>query len=292
MIKSMTGFGRTVVQHGEKRVVVEVKSLNGKQLDITTRLPVLYKEKEIEIRGIIKERLERGKVDFSIYLDNANETRNVTLDNVVIAEYYRQTLDVARALGVTPDENGLLQAIIRLPDVLQVKSEELSAGEWLSIKDGIEETLDELDRFREREGEALLDDILHRVALIEELAITVPRFEERRVKMIKQRLIEKMKEWGEVKQVDENRLEQELVYYLEKLDITEEKTRLAQHCHYFTETARDEKAPGRKLAFIAQEIGREINTMGAKANDIEIQKLVVQMKDELEKIKEQTLNLL
>lgn len=292
MIKSMTGFGRTVVQHGEKRVVVEVKSLNGKQLDITTRLPVLYKEKEIEIRGIIKERLERGKVDFSIYLDNANETRDVTLDNVVIAEYYRQTLDVARALGVTPDENGLLQAIIRLPDVLQVKSEELSAGEWLSIKDGIEETLDELDRFRKREGEALLDDILHRVALIEELAITVPRFEERRVKTIKQRLIEKMKEWGEVKQVDENRLEQELVYYLEKLDITEEKTRLAQHCHYFTETARDEKAPGRKLAFIAQEIGREINTMGAKANDIEIQKLVVQMKDELEKIKEQTLNLL
>ncbi|MDR2131436.1 MAG: YicC family protein [Odoribacteraceae bacterium] len=292
MIKSMTGFGKITVQHEEKKVVIEVKSLNSKQLDLTTRLPGLYKEKEIEIRGIIKDRLERGKIDLAIYFDNAIEAREMALNHTVIAHYYRQALEVAATLDVQPDKSEILQTIMRLPDALQVKSEEFSEEEWQCLREGIEAALEELNHFREQEGEALMKDILHRISLIETFAAEVPRFEERRVEVIKQRLLEKMKEWGEVKNIDENRLEQELVYYLEKLDITEEKTRLAQHCRYFIETARGEAAPGRKLGFIAQEIGREINTMGAKANDHDIQKLVVNMKDELEKIKEQTLNLL
>jgi uncharacterized protein (TIGR00255 family) len=292
MIRSMTGFGKTTVASGDRKIVIEVKSLNAKQLDVTTRLPGLYKEKEIEIRGLVKSYLDRGKVELSVYFDNAGPDREVTVNREVIVDYFRQVMEVAGALGVEPDGGALLQTIVRLPEALQVKVEELDEEEWLCLKGGIEAALEELNRFREREGEALMEDILHRVALIEGLAAGVPRFEGQRVAAIKQRLLEKMKEWGEVKNVDENRLEQELVYYLEKLDITEEKIRLAQHCHYFIETARQEEAPGRKLGFIAQEIGREINTMGSKANDHDIQKLVVRMKDELEKIKEQVLNLL
>ena len=292
MIKSMTGFGKATVSGGTKKIIVEVKSLNSKQLDVNLKMPSLYKEKDIEIRGMIKEVLDRGKVDMFIYFDNDDDSKDVAINKTVVTQYFQQMLDVASSLGVTVDKGELLQTVMRFPDSLQVKAEELDEQEWLQLKSGIMQALESLNQFRIQEGQVLIADILKRIEMIKSLAAEVPQFEKQRVPAIKQRLQEKMKEWGEIKNVDENRLEQEIIYYLEKLDITEEKVRLANHCRYFIETAEREEAPGRKLGFIAQEIGREINTMGSKANDHDIQKLVVRMKDELEKIKDQSLNVL
>lgn len=292
MIKSMTGFGKATVSGGTKKIIVEVKSLNSKQLDVNLKMPSLYKEKDIEIRGMIKEVLDRGKVDMFIYFDNDDDSKEVAINKTVVTQYFQQMLDVASSLGVSVDKGELLQTVMRFPDSLQVKAEELDEQEWLQLKSGIMQALESLNQFRIQEGQVLIADILKRIEIIKSLAAQVPQFEKQRVPAIKQRLQEKMKEWGEIKNVDENRLEQEIIYYLEKLDITEEKVRLANHCRYFIETAEREEAPGRKLGFIAQEIGREINTMGSKANDHDIQKLVVRMKDELEKIKEQSLNVL
>ncbi len=292
MIKSMTGFGKATADCGTKKIIVEVKSLNSKQLDINLRTPTLYKEKDIEIRNMIKNALERGKVDMFIYFDNAEEDKDVAVNQSVVKQYYNQMLDVASSLGVEVDKGELLQTVMRFPDTMQVKMDELDEEAWNGLKSAIEQALADVDQFRVQEGKVLIADILKRIELIKSLSGEVPQFEKQRVVTIKQRLQDKMKEWGEIKNLDENRLEQEIIYYLEKLDITEEKVRLANHCKYFIETVEQEEAPGRKLGFIAQEIGREINTMGSKANDHDIQKLVVRMKDELEKIKEQSLNVL
>ena len=292
MIKSMTGFGKATVDCGPKKVIVEVKSLNSKQLDINLRTPSIYKEKDIEIRNMIKNVLERGKVDVYIYFDNAEDEKDVAVNQSVVKQYYNQMLEVADSLGVEINKGELLQTIMRFPDTMQAKMEELDEEGWNCLKSAIEKALSDVDAFRIQEGKVLIADILKRIELIKSLSGEVPQFEKQRVVTIKQRLQDKMKEWGEIKNIDENRLEQEIIYYLEKLDITEEKVRLANHCKYFVETVEKEEAPGRKLGFIAQEIGREINTMGSKANDHDIQKLVVRMKDELEKIKEQGLNVL
>lgn len=292
MVKSMTGFGKTTVESGNKKVVIEIKSLNSKQLDLNLRIPNLYKEKEMEIRGIIKEQLDRGKVDMCIYFDNAESDKDVSINKAVVMQYFNQMVEISNQLGVEPDKDGLLQTIMRFPDTLQVKSEELDETEWTRLRAGILQALEEINKFRIQEGKALMKDIAHRIELIQNLAAEVPQFEGRRVEMIRQKLQEKMNEWTDIKNIDRNRMEQEIIYYLEKLDITEEKVRLANHCKYFMETVEKEEAPGRKIGFIAQEIGREINTMGSKANDHDIQKLVVRMKDELEKIKEQSLNVL
>lgn len=292
MVKSMTGFGKTTIESGNRKIIVEIKSLNSKQLDLNLRMPNLYKEKEMEIRGMVKEQLDRGKVDMNIYFDNSESDKDVSINKQVVMQYFKQMLAIFAELGVEPDQNGLLQTVMRFPDTLQVKSEELTEEEWLQLKTGIAQALEEINKFRVQEGNALIKDIIHRVQLIQQLSSEVPQFEVKRVEMIRQRLQEKINEWTEVKNIDQNRLEQEIIYYLEKLDITEEKVRLANHCKYFLETIEKEEAPGRKIGFIAQEIGREINTMGSKANDHDIQKLVVRMKDELEKIKEQSLNVL
>lgn len=292
MIKSMTGFGKATADYGTKKVIVEVKSLNSKQLDINLRTPSLYKEKDIEIRNMIKNVLERGKVDMYIYFDNAEDEKDVAVNQSVVKQYYKQMLEVSSALGIEIDKGELLQTVMRFPDTMQVKMDELDEEAWNALKSAIEKALADVDQFRIQEGKVLIADILKRVDLIKSLSAEVPQFEKQRVVTIKQRLQDKMKEWCEIKNIDENRLEQEIIYYLEKLDITEEKVRLANHCKYFIETVEQEEAPGRKLGFIAQEIGREINTMGSKANDHDIQKLVVRMKDELEKIKEQSLNVL
>lgn len=292
MIKSMTGFGKAAAEYGDKKIVVEVKSLNSKQLDINLRIPNLYKEKEMEIRSLIKNFLERGKVDVGIYFESVETDKAVAVNRPVVEQYFRQMLDVASALGVETNNNELLQTIMRFPDTLKQQMEELDDAEWTMLQGVIEKALAAADNFRIQEGEVLIADILHRVGSIESFAAEVPRYEKRRIETIRQRLQEKMKEWDEIRNVDQNRMEQEIIYYLEKLDITEEKVRLANHCRYFRETAEKEATPGRKLGFIAQEIGREINTMGSKANDHDIQKLVVRMKDELEKIKEQSLNIL
>lgn len=292
MVKSMTGFGKTTVESGNKKVVIEIKSLNSKQLDLNLRIPNLYKEKEMEIRSLIKEQLDRGKVDMCIYFDNAESDKDVSINKAVVMQYFNQMVEISNQLGVQPDKDGLLQTIMRFPDTLQVKSEELDDEEWTRLRGGIMQALEEINKFRMQEGKALMKDISHRIELIQNLAAEVPQFEGRRVDVIRQKLQEKMNEWTDVKNIDQNRMEQEIIYYLEKLDITEEKVRLANHCKYFMETVEKEEAPGRKIGFIAQEIGREINTMGSKANDHDIQKLVVRMKDELEKIKEQSLNVL
>ena len=292
MIKSMTGFGKMTIETGNKKIVIEVKSLNSKQLDINLRIPNLYKEKEMEIRNLIKNWLERGKIDVCIYFDNSETEKAVSINSLVVEQYFKQMLEVANTLGVEINNNELLQTIMRFPDTLKQPSEELDEAEWLQLKAGTEKALEMTDLFRKREGEVLIKDILHRIDLIKAYAAAVPQYEGKRIEGVRQRLQEKMKEWQEIQNIDQNRMEQEIIYYLEKLDITEEKVRLANHCQYFIETVEKEEAPGRKLGFIAQEIGREINTMGSKANDHDIQKLVVHMKDELEKIKEQSLNIL
>ena len=286
----MTGFGKTTVEFRNKKIIIEIKSLNSKQLDLNLRIPNLYKEKEI--RGLVKERLDRGKVDMVIYFDNAESEKDVVINRSVVTQYFNQMLEISEQLGVDTDKSALLQTVMRFPDTLQVKAEELDEEEWTVLHVGVENALEEMNRFRLQEGAALIKDITHRIALIQELSAQVPAFEKRRVEVIRQKLQEKINEWTDVKNIDQNRLEQEIIYYLEKLDITEEKVRLANHCKYFLETVEKEEAPGRKIGFIAQEIGREINTMGSKANDHDIQKLVVKMKDELEKIKEQSLYVL
>jgi TIGR00255 family protein len=288
----MTGFGKMTIETGNKKIVIEVKSLNSKQLDINLRIPNLYKEKEMEIRNLIKNWLERGKIDVCIYFDNSETEKAVSINSLVVEQYFKQMLEVANTLGVQINNNELLQTIMRFPDTLKQPSEELDEAEWLQLKAGTEKALEMTDLFRKREGEVLIKDILHRIDLIKAYAAEVPQYEGKRIEGVRQRLQEKMKEWQEIQNIDQNRMEQEIIYYLEKLDITEEKVRLANHCQYFIETVEKEEAPGRKLGFIAQEIGREINTMGSKANDHDIQKLVVHMKDELEKIKEQSLNIL
>lgn len=292
MVKSMTGFGKTSVETGSKKVVIEIKSLNSKQLDFNLRLPNLYKEKEMEIRSMVKDCLDRGKVDMYIYFDNDESNKDVSVNKDIVKSYFNQMMELAGALEITTDPGEMLQAVMRFPDTLLAKSEELHEQEWEQLKAGIAGALEEMNKFRIQEGKALEKDICHRIELIQELAAQVPQYEGRRIELIRQRLQEKISEWTDVKNIDQNRFEQEIIYYLEKLDITEEKVRLTNHCKYFLETIEKEQTPGRKIGFIAQEIGREINTMGSKANDHDIQKLVVRMKDELEKIKEQSLNVL
>ncbi|MDL2231248.1 YicC family protein [Porphyromonadaceae bacterium OttesenSCG-928-L07] len=292
MVKSMTGFGKAIVETGKKKIVIEIKSLNSKQLDINTRIPNLYKSKDIEVRNMLKDSLERGKVDLLIYYDNSEAEKEVAVNQSVVEQYYNQLINIADQLGVEPDKNAIFQSVMRFPDTLNYRSEELDENEWELLKRGIESALVEINSFRIQEGEILIKDILYRVALIGELAGMVTEHEGERIITVRRRLEDKLKEWTDALKIDKNRMEQEIIYYLEKLDITEEKVRLDNHCKYFVETVEKEQAPGRKLGFIAQEIGREINTMGSKANEHNIQKLVVQMKDELEKIKEQSLNLL
>ena len=292
MVKSMTGFGKITIENGNRKVVIEIKSLNSKTLDLNLKMPNLYKEKEMEIRNIVKEQLDRGKVEMCIYFDNTESDKDVTINKPVVTQYFNQLLDIANELGIEADKNKILQTVMRFPDTLQIKSEELEDTEWEALEAGIKKALEEINKFRIQEGKALIKDICHRIELIQELSAQVPQFEVKRVEVIRQKLQEKINEWTDIQNIDENRLEQEIIYYLEKLDITEEKVRLANHCKYFLETIEHEDAPGRKICFIDQATAREIYTMGSKANDHDIQKLVVKMKDELEKIKEQSLNVL
>jgi len=288
----MTGYGKHIVQLPKGKVVIEIRSLNSKQLDINLRMPNIYKSKEIEIRNMAKKSLERGKIDISINVDSFNIGKNTFINKDVVNKYFTQMEDVYKTLDVEPNKNDIMNNIMKFPDILQSKDEELDENDWILIRKGIELALEKINDFRIQEGAAIIKDILDRVNNIKNSLAQVPQYEEQRVPTVKQRLLDKMNEWCDVKNIDEHRLEQEIVYYLEKLDITEEKVRLSNHCNYFFETVEKDNAPGRKLGFISQEMGREINTMGSKANNHDIQKLVVLMKDELEKIKEQSLNIL
>lgn len=296
MLYSMTGFGKSVVSDGEKKIVIEIKCLNSKQLDLGVKMPQAFREKEMDIRNMIKIGLERGKVDVNIYFDNGNGKEASSINREVVSDYCRQLADIAREMGCPVDTGKIATDILaismRCPDVMFANHETVDASLWEVLKSGILSTMEEVKAFRVQEGLALTEDMRKRIALILEYESGLSVYEGSRVERVRARLEERLGEWREGLPVDENRLEQELIYYIEKFDITEERVRLKNHCAYFLRTAEEEDAAGRKLGFIAQEIGREINTIGSKANDGEMQRSVVMMKDELEKIKEQILNIL
>jgi uncharacterized protein (TIGR00255 family) len=291
MIRSMTGFGKTEFEVGNKKITLEIKSLNSKQLDINTRIPAMYREKDIEIRRLISEMLTRGKVDFALYLDNLGTESTSRINTAIIKDYYRQLKTIHKELGLKVNET-IIHSILRLPETVKMVYDELDETEWLVVRENLIKTLEELNRFRDQEGLALKTDIVANIANILDLLKQVEPFENQRMDNVKAKIMDSLEALKLNGSVDKNRFEQELIYYMEKLDINEEKVRLANHCSYFTETMDETEPSGRKLGFIAQEIGREINTLGSKANESNLQRIVVQMKDNLEKIKEQVLNVL
>jgi len=289
-IQSMTGFGKSSFSVGNKTINIEIRSLNSKQLDTNIKLPHLYKEKESEVRRMLSEQLVRGKIElyFSFELLKG-ESSNVINANVVNA-YLQQLSEVLDKTNLQVNEQ-ILSSVLQMPQVLSAEKEVLSEEEWKTILPYLGKAIEQLIDFRSQEGEVLSNDLKERIRLIEQLLQEVNIPEKQRIERTKERIRKSLTEAIEQDKIDENRFEQELIYYLEKFDITEEKIRLATHCKYFVETLEKGGAVGKKLNFISQEIGREINTLGSKANDAALQKIVIQMKDELEKIKEQSFNI-
>ncbi len=286
MIQSMTGFGKATLQLPSKKITVEVKSLNSKGLDLNVRMPSVYRELELGLRNEIATRLERGKVDFSVYVEMTGEQTSTKINVPIVKAYIQQM----RAVIADADETELMKMAVRMPDALKTERDEIDENDWVEIKKVIEEALNNIAQFRVDEGKSLENEFQLRIGNIRQYMSEALALDPERMQAIKDRLqtaIDELKV-----NVDENRFEQELIFYLEKLDITEEKVRLTTHLDYFLETIKGTEANGRKLGFITQEMGREINTMGSKANHAQMQKLVVMMKDELEKIKEQVLNVL
>jgi uncharacterized protein (TIGR00255 family) len=291
MIKSMTGYGKAVAETSQKKITIEIKSLNSRQLDLNAKLPWLYKEKEPEIRNLISQRLDRGKIDFVIFFDMFDEEVPTVINKSVVKNYYNQFQEIADELRIALDDQ-IFTAIMKLPDTLKTDKAEMQKDEWELVKNHIIESLGMLDLYRSEEGNSIMKDLNKCIGKILSLLENVETFEEGRITKIREKLISILEENKGTENIDKNRFEQELIFYLEKYDINEEKVRLKTHCDYFLETIKTPSPNGKILNFIAQEIGREINTIGSKANDASIQKLVVMMKDELEKIKEQTLNIL
>ena len=295
MIQSMTGFGKATLQIPTKKITVEIKSLNSKGLDLNTRMPSVFREMELGLRNQLSSRLERGKIDFSLFIENATEQTSSKVNKAVVKEYMSQFKDVLYSnvnisAGFEEFDVELLKMAIRMPDAMKVERDEIDENEWKEIQKVIDEALENMVQFRKDEGVSLEKEFLHRIANIMTLMNNAVAYDAERVATVKSRLRTALDELKV--NVDENRFEQELIFYLEKYDITEEKVRLENHLNYFIETLAGTEANGRKLGFITQEMGREINTMGSKSNHSEMQKLVVMMKDELEKIKEQVLNVL
>ena len=290
MIKSMTGFGKGEAVYGDKKFRVELRSLNSKQLDLSIKLPGKYRAAEAEVRNIITRELQRGKVDCFISVESAVAETSAHINTEAFKAYADELRRVCTETSLKVDDSALVQSLLRLPDVVTTEEREVSAEEVASIVEAAKSAAAELNAFRVQEGQILIADLLKRVDLIEKYRHEIEPFESARVDTIKNRIRENIEKLQ--LEVDNNRLEQEMIFYIEKLDITEEKVRLDNHCRYFREVAAEEEAAGRKLGFIAQELGREINTMGSKSNEANMQRLVVKMKDELEKIKEQVLNIL
>lgn len=285
MIQSMTGFGKTVIQLPSKKITIEIKSLNSKSLDLNARMPSMYREKELFIRKQIANALTRGKIDFSLFVEMTGEATSTLINKTVVNQYIKQLKDV-----VDGDETELLKMAIRLPDAVTTERDEIDEDEWKQIQSGINAALKQLIDYRLHEGKSLESDFEDRIKNIDKLLEEVIKIDPDRIEAVRERLRKGVEELKE--NIDENRFEQELVYYIEKFDITEEKVRLHNHLDYFLKTLNSDDSNGKKLGFISQEIGREINTIGSKSNYAPMQKLVVQMKDELEKIKEQLLNVL
>ncbi|RLD26695.1 MAG: YicC family protein [Bacteroidetes bacterium] len=285
MIQSMTGYGKSVLQLPNKKISIEIKSLNSKNLDSYVRTPSLYRSKELDIRKLIASKLERGKIDFSLFLEITGEETSTQLNKPVVKKYMKQLHEI-----VGGNEIELLKMAIKMPDALTTERDEIDEEEWKTIEDEIVVTLNKIQDYRADEGLALEKDFRDRIQNIDALLNQVMAIDSERINAVRERLLKGVSDLKE--KVDENRFEQELIYYIEKLDITEEKVRLQNHLEYFTKSLDSQDSNGKKLGFIGQEIGREVNTIGSKANYAPMQKLVVQMKDELEKVKEQLLNVL
>ena len=290
MIRSMTGYGIAEQTYLSKKITVEIKTLNSKQLDLQVKLPNELRASELDLRNQIGSKMLRGKIDVVITVTDTDLTQPYHIDQDVVKAYKEQIESVSTTLGIAPSED-MASILFRMPGIFNIPVENYDEAFVTKVSETVEQALATVNAFRIQEGQTLKKDLLHRVELILNLLEQVEPYEKSRHEVIKQRLTKNLAELTSAGQYDENRFEQELIYYLEKLDITEEKVRLRQHCNYFTESSEDDQA-GKKLGFIAQEMGREINTLGSKANEVNIQKLVVMMKDELEKIKEQVCNIL
>ena len=292
MILSMTGYGKASAEYGSKKITAEIKSLNSKALDLQTRIAPIYREKEMEIRALISSTLERGKVDFCLYIERDDESAATPINRTVFRAYVDQIRAIGQEMDLVEPEQHWFSTVLRLPDVMtKVEMAELSDAEWQVAQSVVQQAIDHLMAFRRQEGEGLEKKFREKVDNIEALLAQIEPFEQARVEKIRNRIVDGLNSIPEV-QVDRNRLEQEMIYYIEKLDINEEKQRLKNHLDYFRRTMTDGHGQGKKLGFIAQEMGREINTTGSKSNIAEMQNIVVRMKDELEQIKEQVLNVM
>lgn len=291
MIQSMTGYGKCVTEFNGKKIHAEIKSLNSKALDLSSRIAPLYREKEMEIRTYIASNLERGKIDFNLWIEKEDGASATPVNKTIVNEYYKQIKSICSETGI-PEPADWMQTLLRMPDAIsKVEAEELTDEEWAAAKSAVEGAVNQLMEFRKQEGLALSKKFTEKITNITNLLAMIEPYEKERTDKIKQRIVEALEKTLEV-DYDKNRLEQEMIYYIEKLDISEEKQRLTNHLKYFMETMTDGHGQGKKLGFIAQEMGREINTTGSKSNNAEMQNIVVKMKDELEQIKEQVLNVL
>ena len=290
MVRSMTGFGKSTFEYNDSNITIEIRSLNSRYLDLNLKIPYTFKDKEIEIRNMITPKLLRGKVDLYINIENTNTGRAQKLNKELIVDYYNDLKELSEKLGTKED---LLGLVMRIPNVIVAEEEKVEDELWKTISKNINDAVKQLNKFRDREGKELEKDLKLRTNAMLMHLNKIEILEPQRIDRTKERIKEQLDQWVDTNRIDSNRFEEELIYYLEKIDITEEKVRLKTHLDYFFQVM-DEKEidKGKKLGFISQEIGREINTIGAKANDAEIQKLVVQMKDDLEKVKEQVLNIL
>lgn len=287
MIVSMTGFGKAELNLPNKKVSIEIKSLNSKNVDLNVRMPGFYREKELEVRQLVSKALHRGKIDIGIYAELTGTDKKQSIDHEMVKSYYQEIAGLRDVMG---GNDNILNTVMGMPDVMKSERDSLEANEWEAVANTLQEAISRINNFRADEGKVLAEDFVLRIQTIGDLLQSIELSEEQRIDNIRTRVRQKLEELTE--KFDENRLEQELIYYIEKLDVTEEMVRLKNHLNYFTETMHANSSQGKKLGFICQEIGREINTIGSKSNDAAMQQTVVQMKDELEKIKEQMLNVL
>lgn len=286
----MTGFGKEIAELPSKKITIEIKALNSKQLDLSTHIPSIYKEKEMEIRSLLNKSLERGKVEFNVYLEYIGSSVPTQINQATFENYYAQIAAISQQSGIEMPGD-VFHTILRLPDVIKNEIAEVDETEWKTVCEAIEKAISKLKEFRVQEGKMLSDLFKQKISNIEHLLLEIEKYEGKRLEKIKNRIIEQLEKVA-AQDYDKNRFEQEMIYYIEKLDVNEEKTRLINHLQYFVSTINSGEAQGKKLGFIAQEMSREINTLGSKSNHAEMQKIVVQMKDELEQIKEQILNVL
>lgn len=291
MLQSMTGFGKASGTYGNKKITVEIRSVNSKQLDLNIRIPSVFRDKEMELKNFVAQKAERGKTDVTIYYEDLGVEKVFTLNKDVAKAYINEIKLLGEELGITVTEQ-TLAAVLRMPEVVSTEKKEADDNEWKTIMTLVDAALNSFVEFRMAEGGKLEADLKQRInAIMDSLKKTEP-YDQQRIQTVREKIQKSLNEWLQQENIDKNRFEQELIYYIEKLDVSEEKLRLKTHCDYFTDTMEKENNAGRKLGFITQEIGREINTLGSKSNQAEMQKLVVLMKDELEKVKEQVLNIL